>query len=143
VPLCTGFLVRNQNGTVFHGRNLDFEMWELLSKMLVTLDFYRGGKYLFTSYSIAGSVFSLTGVKPGFFSINVDTRGARSLSEDLISIIKNNAIPVCWLLRKVLEEESSYEAANKRLRTERIAAPVYYIIAGVGPNEGMVIEREP
>lgn len=27
VPICTGFLVRNSNGTVMHGRNLDFEMW--------------------------------------------------------------------------------------------------------------------
>jgi len=105
------------------------------------MDFYKEGKYLFTSYSIAGSVFSLTGVRPGGFSINVDTRGAKSLQEDLVSIIKNNAIPVCWLLRKTLEEETTYEAASKRLRTERIAAPVYYIIGGVGPNEGMVIER--
>ena len=85
-----------------HGRNLDFEMWELLSKLLVNLDYYKDGKYLFTNYAIAGSVFALTGVRPGAFSINVDTRGAKSLSEDLVSLIKNNAIPVCWLLRKIL-----------------------------------------
>ena len=73
----------------------------------------------------------------------MDTRTAKSLEEDLISVIKNNAIPTCWLMRKVLEEETSWEAATKRLRTERISAPVYYIVAGVGPNEGMVIERDP
>ena len=66
--------------------------------------------------------------------MNVDTRKAKSLSEDLISVIKNNAIPTCWLMRKVLEEETSWEAATKRLRTERISAPVYYIVGGVGPN---------
>ena len=71
-----------------HGRNLDFEMWELLSKLLVNLDYYKDGKYLFTNYAIAGSVFALTGVRPGAFSINVDTRGAKSLSEDLVSLIK-------------------------------------------------------
>ena len=106
VPLCTGFLVRNKDGTVMHGRNLDFEMWELISKLLVNLDYYKDGKYLFTNYAVAGSVFSLTGVRPGGFSVNVDTRGARSLSEDLVSLIKNNAIPVCWLLRKVLDVRS-------------------------------------
>ena len=79
-------------------------MWELISKLLVNMDYYKDGKYLFTNYAVAGSVFSLTGVRPGAFSINVDTRGAKSLQEDLISIIKDNAIPTCWLVRKILEE---------------------------------------
>ena len=73
--------------------------------------------------------------------MNVDTRYTRNFEENLISIIKNNSIPTCWLLRKVFEEEETYEAANKRLRETPISSPVYYIIAGVGPNEGMVIER--
>jgi hypothetical protein len=38
----------------------------------------------------------------------VDTRYAKSFEDDLISVIKNNAIPTCWLLRKVLEEETTY-----------------------------------
>jgi hypothetical protein len=142
IPVCTGFLVRNKAGTVMHGRNLDFEMWELLSKLLVTLDYYKDGNYVFTHYAVAGSVFSLTGTRPGAFSVNVDTRGARSLQTDLISIIKDNAIPTCWLLRKVFEEETSYAAASQRLRTQHISAPVYFIVAGVEPNEGMVIERD-
>jgi hypothetical protein len=142
-PACTGFLVRNQDGTVMHGRNLDFEMWELLSKLLVTIDYYRDGKLIYSSDSVAASVFALTGIRHGAFSVNVDTRKAKTFSEDLISVIKNNAIPTCWLMRKVLEEETSWEAATKRLRTERISAPVYYIVGGVGPNEGMVIERDP
>jgi hypothetical protein len=136
---CTGFLVRNSDGVVMHGRNLDFEMWELLSKLLVNIEYYKDGKRLFSVDTVAGSVFALTGVKFGAFSINVDTRAAKSFEDDLLSVIKNNAIPTCWLLRKVLEEESDYASAVKRLKTERIAAPVYYIIAGVKPNEGTVI----
>ena len=116
VPICTGFLIRNKEGNVMHGRNLDFEMWELLAKLLVTIDYYKDGNYIYTSYSIAGSVFALTGVRPGAFSINVDTRGARSLKEDLISILKDNAIPTCWLLRKVFEEETNYEKLQKDLK---------------------------
>lgn len=32
---CTGILVRNDEGKILHGRNLDFEMWEILSKLIV------------------------------------------------------------------------------------------------------------
>jgi len=61
-----------------HGRNLDFEMWELLSKLLVTIDYYKDGKLLYTSDTIAATVFALTGIKRGVFSINVDTRYTRN-----------------------------------------------------------------
>ena len=116
-------------------------MWELISRLLVTIDYYKDGKFLYSSDSVVITAFALTGMKPGAFSINVDTRYTRNFGESLISVIKNNAIPVCWLLRKVFEEESTYAGAVQRLRNEKIAAPVYYIIAGLNPNEGMVIER--
>lgn len=32
---CSAILVCNSAGEVLHGRNLDFEMWEILSKLLV------------------------------------------------------------------------------------------------------------
>jgi hypothetical protein len=76
IPLCTGFLVRNSEGVVMHGRNLDFEMWELVSRLLVTIDYYRDGKFLYSSDSVVITAFALTGMKPGAFSINVDTRYA-------------------------------------------------------------------
>ena len=108
IPLCTGFLVKNKDGTVLHGRNLDFEMWELISKLLVTIDYYKDGKFLYSSDSVAITAFALTGMKPGAFSMNVDTRYTRDFSQNLVSIIKNNTIPVCWLLRKIFEEETTY-----------------------------------
>lgn len=116
IPLCTGFLVRNKDGVVLHGRNLDFEMWELVSKLLVTIDYYKDGKFLYSSDSVVITAFALTGMKPGAFSINVDTRYTRNFEENLISIIKNNAIPTCWLLRKVFEEETTYAGAVQRLK---------------------------
>lgn len=60
----------------------------------------------------------------------------------MISILVNDAIPTCWLLRKVLEEETSYNSAIKRLKGTRIGGPVYYIVSGINPYEGMVIERD-
>jgi penicillin V acylase-like amidase (Ntn superfamily) len=34
---CTSILVMNDKGKVVHGRNMDFEMWELISKLLVNV----------------------------------------------------------------------------------------------------------
>jgi len=85
-----------------HGRNLDFEMWELLSKLIVNVEYYKGGQRLFSVDTVAGSVFALTGIRHGAFAVNVDTRYAKSFEDDLISVLEKNGMPTCWLLRKVL-----------------------------------------
>jgi N-acylethanolamine-hydrolysing acid amidase len=101
---CTGILIRTEEGKILHGRNLDFEMWDLLAKLVANIEFYKGGKRLFNADMVIGSVFVLTGERQGAFAINVDTRTAKHFYEDLISVMVDNAIPTCWLLRKVLEE---------------------------------------
>ena len=91
---------------------------------------------------MVGSVFALTGIRPGSFAVNCDTRYAKHFADDLISVLKDNAIPTLWLLSKVLAEETNYAAAVKRLKTERVGGPVYFIVSGLGANEGTVIERD-
>lgn len=100
---CTGILITNSAGQVLHGRNLDFQMWDLLSKLVVNVEYYQGQKKIFSIDTIVGSVFALTGIKPGAFAVNVDTRYAKNFGNDLISVLVEDAIPTCWLLRKVLE----------------------------------------
>lgn len=117
-------------------------MWEILAKLVVNVEYYKGGQKIFSVDTVVGSVFALTGIRHGAFAINVDTRKAKHFYEDLISVMKDNAMPTCWLLRKTLENEKSYTAALKKIKTERIGGPVYYIISGVGQNEGCVIERD-
>lgn len=83
----------------------------------------------------------MTGIRHGSFALNVDTRKAKHFYNDLISVLVDDAIPTVWLVRKVLEEEKSYAAAIKRLKFERIGGPVYFVVSGVGQDEGAVIER--
>jgi hypothetical protein len=99
---CTGILIRNSEGKVLHGRNLDFEMWDILAKLVVNVEYYRDGNRIFSVDTVVGSVFALTGVRHGAFAINVDTRKAKHFYEDLISVMVDNATPTCWLLRKTL-----------------------------------------
>lgn len=136
---CSAVLVCNDEGKIMHGRNLDFPMWGLLSNLLIHAEFYKGGQKIFNSDLIVGSVFALTGLKQGAFSVNVDTRHAKNFDVDLISVLINNAIPTCWLVQKVLIEETTFDGAVRRLKTTRISGPVYYIISGTKPYEGIVI----
>lgn len=142
IKACTGILIRNSEGKVMHGRNLDFEMWEILAKLVVNVQYHKKGERIFSVDTVVGSVFALTGIRHGAFAINVDTRKQTNIYEDIIAIMKDNAMPTCWLLRKTLEEQTSYASALARLKTEKIGGPVYYVVSGVGPNEGCVIERD-
>ena len=84
----------------------------------------------------------MTGFKPGKFAINEDTRKSKNFLGVLRSLFFESNIPSAYLIRKVLEEENSWEAAVRRLNTTEIAAPIFYIVSGINPNEGAVIERE-
>lgn len=139
---CTGVIVRNDAGQIIHGRNLDFEMWHLLSNLVTNVEYYKGGQRIFSVDTVVGSVFALTGIRHGAFAINVDTRKAKHFYDDLISVLLHNDMPTVWLLRRTLAEETTYERAQKRLKYEKIGAPVYYILSGTKGNEGCVIERD-
>lgn len=63
---------------------------------------------MFSVDTVVGSVFALTGIRHGAFALNVDTRKAKNFFNDLISVMVDNAIPTVWLLRKTLEEQTTY-----------------------------------
>lgn len=46
------------------------------------------------------------------------------------------------LIRDTLAECKDYDCAFKRLRDTPVIAPSYFIVAGLGPNEGAVITRD-
>ena len=66
---CTSIVTQNQNGEIFHARNLDFGLWpkfdikhrnfwllnERLRPLVVNIDFQRGGKTVFKSTTFAGN----------------------------------------------------------------------------------------
>lgn len=131
IKACTGILVRNYNGKILHGRNLDFEMWGMISGLIVNIDYYQGKKLIYSVDTVVGSVFALTGIRHGAFAINCDTRKGTDILSDLLSIFWYNAIPNVWLLRKILENEVTYANALDKLLNTRIAAPIYYVISGV------------
>ena len=77
-------------------------MWDILAKLVINMEYYQGDKKIFSIDTVVGSVFALTGIRHGAFAVNVDTRKAKHFYNDLISVLIDDAIPTCWLLRKTL-----------------------------------------
>ena len=69
IKACTGVIVRSKEGKIMHGRNLDFNMWLLLSNLVANIQYYKGDKLVYSVDTVVGSVFTLTANKPGGFSV--------------------------------------------------------------------------
>ncbi len=53
-------------------------MFELLAKLVSSVEYYNGDKKIFTEDTVAGSAFSLTGIRHGAFAISVNARHTKN-----------------------------------------------------------------
>ncbi|GMT19338.1 hypothetical protein PFISCL1PPCAC_10635, partial [Pristionchus fissidentatus] len=139
---CTSIVACDEKGRIWHGRNLDYEMGDLLKNTTVIVDFYRGKKLVYTGTTFVLYVGLLTGQRPNGFTVSLNARysGAYILNI-LMEIITQFHNPVSFVIRETLEEESTFESAVNRLSNTRIVCPAYIIVGGVNKFEGVVISR--
>lgn len=155
---CTSIVANAPDGSILHGRNLDFglgpwnatehqwDMTDALRPLLSTIHFQRGGKTLYTSIHYLGYVGLLTAVKPGAFSITVDTRFDNTYDEFLWQWVEDTTDTAHFLsftTRDTMDQEADFAAATKRLSTTTMVGPSYVIIGGVKAGEGLVITNAP
>ena len=104
VKACTGIVLRNSEGKIIHGRNWDFMEYQYFGSMVSKVEYYKGGERLFTEDTVAGSVFSITGIRHGAFAISLNARNPRGFSGTLLAVLMENNIPALWLVRKTFIE---------------------------------------
>lgn len=132
---CTAFATAGNN-TIYHARNLDWHTENnLLSDYSVIFDFQRQGCTQYKTVGWFGFIGALSGIKPGKFSVTLNA----VLSDDSPEI----AYPISFLLRDVLDKESSYQSAKQKLEEITIASDCLLLLSGVTPKERVVIERTP
>jgi len=147
---CTSIVAQTNDGTILHARNMDF--WEgmgftaTLKELAFEVSFQTGGKTIFTATSFSGFVGVLSAIKPGAFSMTIDTRFypqglAQMFYEVIAAITEKNASLVTFLAREVFENENDFGAALHGLSDGELIADVYYIVAGISAGEGAVISR--
>jgi len=144
---CTGIIATSDDdGTVYHARNLDFSFAEWLQPMTYTGIFTKSGSEIFRAQLIAGYANMITGMRKGSngYTIEINTRFPDHLggnSEMIKNIFANKIIPSGWSKRKILETIDNYEDAVEALSTTPYGAPEYNIVSGV--KKGTIIARNP
>jgi len=156
---CTSIVAMNNDGSMYHGRNLDFGLypavnwsdiqWEMtqdLRPILFNANFTRNGTFLYKTTAFAGYIGLLTGVRKGAMSITVDTRYDDNYDKYLLDWFKNsndNSQFLSFTTREAMETINNYyDAVNFILQTSFVG-PAFIIMGGPNPFEGCVCTMGP
>jgi hypothetical protein len=71
---CTSIVVKLQDNSIVHLRNLDFYFPDTMKEIMYIGKFYRGERYLFDAVMFAGDTGTYTGYKEDGFSITLNQR---------------------------------------------------------------------
>ena len=132
---CTAFAIDTPEGPL-HARNLDW--WtddRLLQRASVLCRFVGGPAGEFVTIGWPGFIGAFSGMAPGRFAITLNS----VLSEEPAQV----AMPVVLLIRRVLEETTTFDAAVARLAETVIPCDCLLLVSGTQPGEFCVIERSP
>jgi hypothetical protein len=144
---CTGIVAMDENdGMVYHARNLDFSFSKFMQAMAYTGVFTKNGVEIFRAQTIAGYSAVLTGMRkgPNGFGIEINTRFASQkgdFREYLHNLFTEKREISGWTKRKVLENVDNYEDAVHAFSTIPYVASEYNIVSGV--KKGVVLARTP
>ncbi|XP_077987044.1 N-acylethanolamine-hydrolyzing acid amidase-like [Glandiceps talaboti] len=142
---CTSIVAQDTNGIIWHGRNLDYPFGDILRNLTLIFDAQKNGETIYTATSFIGYTGVLTGMKPHHYTASIDQRDTGSILGNLVEVvnalIKHKSNFVSFLLRDTLTSVTYFDDAVEKLAYTEIVAPVYYIVGGIGPNEGAVITR--
>jgi len=155
---CTSIIAQGENGDLIHARNLDFGLFvgwdfqnmtwplaEALRPAVVTMEFQKNNKTLYTSAGFVGYIGVFTGVKPGAFSFSANERF--SLDGGWVGIIewflgKHSAQWLGFYSRDIFESCDDYACAKKSMMKTDMVSPVYFILAdGKSKKAGTIITR--
>lgn len=139
---CTSALVPNAAGTMFHGRNLDWNIPLPLRNLMVDVDYQMGGKTIFTGSQLVGYVGLMHGVRHGgwTYSLNARDKGGSVLGNLLQALLDKSLTPAQHV-RQVMQSAATFDAAVESLAKGPLVNMVYFNLAGVAPREAAVISR--
>jgi hypothetical protein len=146
---CTGIIARTADGSVAHARNLDFSPVPVMTQLVFTGIFTKGGKEIFRSQMVAGYTSMVTGAKmqkdgsADGFAIERNTRypDHSSGNEQMLKNLLSGRVTNGWQLRKVLEEAPNYDAAVAAIAKVPYVSTEYAIVSGV--RKGMIMAKDP
>lgn len=143
---CTSIVAEDTQGNIFHARNLDYKVTRELKNITSVVTYYRGGLPEYTTTSFLGQVGAFTGMRPHEFTISLNERDQGSIEKNLEALFESLLLKrgtlTSFILRDVIATKRNYQEAVASLAETPLVAPVYIIVGGVRPGEGVVITRD-
>jgi hypothetical protein len=127
--LCTSIVAKAEDGTIIHGRTLDYEFTESLGNLIFEAEFYRGGVLLYKAPIFAGIIGIATAFKSGGFSLSINQRDLPTWLDTVYSAWKGN-IGNMFAMRHAIETFDKFTDAVSYLSSVKTTAGCYYIVAG-------------
>jgi len=118
---CTSVIGYTNNGTIFHGRNMDFLFESTMRNITYQAEFMQNGKYLYTAVMYAGLNGVPTGWRDGW-SISINNRKPSNRTS-IIDLVQNIALVFAGftqnmkLIRDTLQTCATYDCAFNKLST--------------------------
>lgn len=139
---CTSIVAAHSNGTVFHGRNLDYGI-PGLQNITADILFTKGGKLLYRGTTYVGYVGLLTGLRPGAFSVSIDARHTKNgtVWDNAAEAFLKGGHSIGLFLRDLLETQASFQDALPIVQSVHLDAPSYIIMGGTN-GQGAIVTRE-
>jgi hypothetical protein len=138
---CTGLIVQKSNGEIIHGRNLDYSLKSIMSPLTAIIDFQRNNKTVWTSVSYVFMTGFNTVVRPGVLSLTQDERDQGSVLINWEDLFMQRRVCTFAQIRDVVDKSGTFDDALNQLKTVKLAADSYFILAGVNAGEGAIITR--
>jgi N-acylethanolamine-hydrolysing acid amidase len=137
---CTGVVARMSDGTIIHGRNLDYGIG-LLRDMAINVVFKKGNEIVYTGTTFAGYIGLMTAQKPNKFTISMNERDKGSWEQnDVVAMATGTAGLIALKIRDILNDPGvDFEKAITLISNSQFIAPCYVILGGLRDNEGAVI----
>ena len=141
---CTSIVAEALNGTIFHGRNLDYSFGGVLRDLTIVVNFQQSGKTVYTGTTFAGMVGLLSGMKPHGYTITLDERDQGDWWMNALEalVAGTHGVAAFHIRDAVSNSTMTYDDAVRLLAYKPLIAPCYIIIGGTKPKEGIVITRD-
>mmetsp|Transcript_59314 Transcript_59314/g.127463 ORF Transcript_59314/g.127463 Transcript_59314/m.127463 type:complete len:415 (+) Transcript_59314:80-1324(+) len=146
---CSGLIAAMPNGTVIHGRNMDYPgSWTWKNQTIgwpektTEVTFIRGGLPLYTSLHWPLQLGIHTAMRFGGWSFEQNTRRLGNDMQNDLSALQQGGHGFCLFARRVMEQVPDFETALQTLWTTKWAAPQYFIMTGAKPWEGAVLSLD-
>jgi hypothetical protein len=144
---CTSIFSENDQDTMLHGRNLDWNIPDILKDFVLDLDVYQNGELLYHGTGVVGFVGMLNGmrVQGERWSVSMDARHhGGHIFANFVEALTEHALTPEQNMRKTLEDVTiqGFDQAVASMSNSSIVDDVYYILAGEASGQGVVITHE-